>query len=383
MFKTMHRVGVLLLVLSSFSLIFAQDTEPPLLIHLSVPDAGIVQSDLYRYTDNQWEPVTSGGYKGGFRLSPDGAQIAYQIAPDFLRELVEEHGAGHLATAAQDIAVLDLTTGEQQIIAGQPSDVEISEDNQNFSGGVKRSQPVWSPDGNALAWTEQDYPEQDGVARLVLADLTSGEIRVLDDALPQITMSSDGLPAFLSWGEAGIVVFTNDPDDGEETFRFYDPAAGTMQIIRDSSEAAWLPTSDLLWVNDVLVVEQDVMNWLLVDPESGTATGLNNQLEFVSAVNPDASLRLLWDIYALPGANQWQLLSPDGNVLESWGDALELAQLVMSPSGQAIAYLQGSEVHLWQDGAVTTLSLPEGMTANELFWGHMSVQFGAEYSSVG
>ena len=198
-----------------------------------------------------------------------------------------------------------------------------------------------------------------------------------------MTMSADGLPASLSWGEAGIVVFTNDPDDGEEIFRFYDSAAGTMQIIRDSNEAAWLPTSDLLWVNDVLVVEQDVMNWLLVDPESGTATGLNNQLEFVSAVNPDASLRLLWDIYALPGANQWQLLSPDGNVLEAWGDALELAQLVMSPSGQAIAYLQGSEVHLWQDGAVTTLSLPEGMTANELFWGHMSVQFGAEYDSVG
>jgi WD40 repeat protein len=381
----MYRFGGLLLVLSSFSLIFAQDAEPLLLISLTVPDAGIVHNDLYRYTDNQWEPVTSGGYKGGFSLSPDGSQIVYQIAPDFLRVLIEEYGAGHLSSTAWDIAILDLTTSEQRVIAGQPSDVEISEDNQNFSGGVDRSEPVWSPDGNAIAWTEQDYPEQDGVARLVMVEVATGEIRVLDDALPQMNLSSDGLPNELSWGESGIAVFTNDPNDLEETIHLYDPATGTTQIIRDTdSGEAWRPVTEMLWVDDeLLVINAGGFNWLTVDPISGTANGMGNQLEFVSAAIPDASLRLLRDIYALPGAGEWQLLSPDGTVLESWGEELQLAQFVMSPSGQAIAYLQNSEVYLWQDGAAITLPLPEGLTANELCWGHMSVRFGAEYDSLG
>jgi hypothetical protein len=221
----------------------------------------------------------------------------------------------------------------------------------------------------------------------VIADIATGEIRVVDDMLPQMGLSADGLPSIFSWGEPGIAVFTNDPDDFQETIRLYDPVAGTMQIIRDSNEDSWLPTSDLLWVNDgdneLLVVEQDGLHWLRVDSESGTATGLSNQLEFVSATNPATSMRLLWDIYALTEAPELYLFSLDGTMLESWGDDLKLAQIVMSPSGEAIAYRQASEVYMWQDGSIIKLPLPEGMTANALFWGRMNVQLGAEYDSVG
>ena len=75
-----------------------------------------------------------------------------------------------------------------------------------------------------------------------------------------------------------------------------------------------------------------------------------------------------------------QLVAPDGTTLQAWQEALDLDDVVISPSGDAIAYLQENKITLWrQDGSVTTIQAPEGLYIGSLDWGQMSAQFGAEY----
>jgi hypothetical protein len=156
--KTMLGLSGLLLALSSFSFSHAQpDADPLLMIHLTMPDARIAHNDLYRYTANQWQPVTTGGYKNGFSPSPDSGLVAYLTVPDFLREadMRGEESVSFLLGTVWNVTVLDLATGEEREIAGQPSDAEIVPDNLNISvvirNGITRVSPVWSQDGTALA----------------------------------------------------------------------------------------------------------------------------------------------------------------------------------------------------------------------------------------
>jgi hypothetical protein len=66
--------SLLPLIVLGFSLAQAQpaDDDVPLMAALTTHDAPFVHYDLYRYTADQWQPVTTGGFKGGFGPSPDG-----------------------------------------------------------------------------------------------------------------------------------------------------------------------------------------------------------------------------------------------------------------------------------------------------------------------
>jgi len=354
----------------------AQEAEPaqprPLLMSAVQDEQFITGLDLYRLNGSDWEAVTTDGYKGGFRLSPTGFMVATLSVPEALRPAIEA-GAGWLAGAVWDVQLLDLTTGESRLIAAQPPGFAVDAGGQTTMG-VKRSLPVWSPNGSALAWAEQDYPAGDA-SRLLVYDLVSGETRTLDAELPQVGLSADGLPSDLSWGQGGLVVFTNDPESGVEMLRFYDPQAGLQQRIPvpDPAGEQWRPLADLLWVTfdgagGQLVVQAGPWVWWRIDPGTVEVTLFCAVLEQVSATDPDASLRLVWDT-ALPRApGEWRVVSAGGEELQ----AFEVGQrpgVVFSPQGERAAWPDEDGITLVELGTFISLTLPAGLSNPLLYWG--------------
>lgn len=385
-------------------------SDPPLMIALSREDHSIEFNDLYQYVGGEWLPVTTGGFKSSFSLSPSGNTVAYLSVPDFLSNAVAQgEPLDYLLAFVWNLALLDLRSGESQEIAGQPDSVLFA--NGQIEGGIKRSAPVWSPDGQAIAWTEQDAPAHNS-ARLVVYDLQTGETRTLEDTLPGIWMSSDGMPSILSWGNAGIAVFGNDPTfNSESMFRIYDPATGSRQTIRISEEGyggffqldnpameddllvvvpainhPWNPSA-VYWVKDGsgewLTFNPDGRVWLKADTVTGSVYFISNQLEFVSAAHPEDSLRLVRDVNLDQDAPKWQFLSPDGTPLDLL-NADSLGGFAFSPSGQSLAYyaVNTRQVMLFQEGITTPLTIPDDMRAVQLLWGPTRVQFGADATAA-
>ncbi len=354
--------------------------DPPLLMSASTGESSYFDQELYRYTDGGWEALTSGGYKGGFALSPLGDRVVYLVAPPAV-QAANAQDRVVLLGAVWDIAVLDLTDGSQRILTTQPGD-----DQPGL--GINRELPVWSPDGNAIAWTEQDYPAGDA-ARLVLYDFTTESLRVLDEALPFMALSSDGLPAFFAWGGPGIAVFTNDPPDYAETIRLYDPAGGLQRAVRvaDETVGAWLPLAGPVWVTDGdrerLVMQAQGIVWPSVDPVDDSVSDWYNRLIWTGAAEVEPGLQAVWDIFAWTDQTAWQLLDPTGSVLVESQAAPPLTRFAIAPSGQAAALWQDGALTVWQAGESTVLDVPEGMRPYALLWGTLRWSAGEAYESIG
>ena len=382
--KVILALSLVVMLCSTAALAMARQTstDSTLLVRGRLGDVRS-QFGLYQYVDAAWERLPVDDFYAG-SLSPDGERLAYLHVPPFLQALLDA-GQDWLYTSAWDVTLLNLEDGSRREVAIQPE--TITTNDQGYEGGIKRSAPVWSPDGDALAWTEQDYPAYNYTARLVVYDLDSNTSRVLDEALPQMGLSADGLPVFFSWGPGGIVVFTNDPSDYAETLRFYDVVAGTQQVVRLPDDGSdWLPLAGPLWVTDAqasadgaVVVQADSYIWYQVDPATGDVTQVETQLEMVSAASPDESLRLAWDIYAEADAPVWQLLAADGTELLDSTQPPAPTRFAIAPSGQAAAYLEDGRLVMWQDGAATEIALPEGLQISVLYWGPVRWQAGATY----
>ncbi len=386
---------LVMVILSSAALTGAQAvSDPPPLLVSGQPGDEVGRHILYQYVDASWERLPIDDFYAG-SLSPDGGQLAYLRVPPFLQALLDD-GKGHLYTTAWDVALVSLADGSRRELALQPPTITLDDD--GYSGGIKRSTPVWSPDGSALAWIEQDYPAQ-RAARLILYDLFDDASRVLDDAVPPVMFSVDGLPRLLNWGPAGLALFTNDPSDNAETLRFYDATAGLQQVVRWEDDESWYPLAGPLWVADVpaevasggevAAVQVGQYAWYRADPEADAVVGLGMQLELVSADTPDESLRLVWDVYAIADRPAWRLLAADGTELLAWAVPLHssaftaLTRFVIAPSGQAAAYLQEGDLLLWQDGRATVIVPPNDVRITTLYWGPVRWRAGAAYDGLG
>jgi hypothetical protein len=381
----------------------AQDSgmEPPLIITGRAQASG--DRLFFRYVDGAWEQLLAEGVAHG-SVSPNGEHVAVLNVPPFLDTV--EGGRDWLAGTAWDIALFDVGDGAQREIAIQSPSIAANASGDGYSGGTKRSVPVWSPDGRAFVWTEQDYPAQSS-ARLLLYDLDSDETRVLDDALPFMNLSSDGLPTSVSWESGGIVVFTNDPADFADTLRYYDAETGLQQVVRlppdRDIDGYWYPLLGPLWLvdsantpADAAVIAPTLGNGAMytVDWASGDVTQIAERLEMMSVNQSANSLRLVWSFYNVlvtPPESLLQLMMADGTAALTWDDFLgtddpqSLRRIVFSPSGQAAAWLQDGVVYLWQDGSAQELPLPADFTATKLQWGMSIWRLGAPYDldSVG
>jgi len=339
---------------------------------------------IYRYIDAELEPLPVKDFYAG-SLSPDGQWLAYNRIPPFLKELLKTQD--HQYGTSWDIVLLNLQDNSERIIAAQPETIAATE--TGYTGGIKRSLPVWSPDGNAMAWTEQDYaPGQ--ARRLVAYDLESQESRILDTALPGMTFSADGMPSHLSWGVPGIAVFVNDDADNLPSVRLYDPLAGLQYAVILPFDEGPFGLYGPFWVgetpsemdNDLVMIQTYQEQWYQIDPATGEAAPMQRQLEMVSATTPTESLRMVWDIYEEEGIPEWQLLAADGTAQLVWDTRADARynppMFVFSPSGQAVAYRRDGVLSVWQDGEATEILLPEGFSISALHWGRTRFLAGRE-----
>jgi len=376
--------GLVLALLVPLAGVEAQEGRTTgLIIAADDPDTPGYSLNVYRWDEGagQLERLNEEGPKRQIELSPDGNHLAYCITPPSVREVVM-NGHSELADAVCDIEVFEMTTGVRLPVAGQPENMIL--DQARIRNGIDRAGLVWSPDGTMLAWTEQDYPATGEAARRVVRyDFAQGTTRVLDDDLPSLWMSDDGLPFQVAFGRSGIVVCTNRPD-GEYPgiLRWYDPQQGLLGTIEvgtllgepfNAEDRGEPPTAGPLWVQDgaaeILIIQLDGM-WFQVDPQAGTMETCRHTGEPVSARQPDQSLRVVW----VPTNDtnldfQWEIWSPAGESLYSWGAVNFGANIVIAPTGDAVAFSPDVlSLAIWRTDGLTPVA-PGSLKYLNLFWG--------------
>lgn len=362
--------------------------ENPLIIY------GLGETEqFYRYDDGAWELLPTGDFASA-TVSPTGEYVAKVVINPS-----SEPQAEIIDPLSLEIHLLNLADGSEREIAVQP-DTTATTDDGSITRGIVRSTPVWAPDGHAFAWTEQDYPAH-GSARLLVYDLDLDETRILDDALPFMNMSADGLPSVFSWGIGGIVVFTNDPLDFADTFRRYDPQAGLLQALVmpeiDDISGFWFPSLGPWWLADeqgtrphtaLIVPEPGEGRFYYVDWETGEVDWITRRIALVSAANAQDSLRFTWNFYHMftdPPESLFELQTADGASVLTWDDYLgtdnpqSLENIVLSPSGQSAAYIQDGNLMLWHDQQTEQLPLPPNFRIIGLQWGTPAWQLGEDY----
>lgn len=189
-------------------------------------------------------------------LSPNSRYILYTPIVEF------PDSNGYAGPRLTDIYMIDLATGETRLIAGQPDDATT------HAQGIYRGNPIWSPDGNQVAWTERlDESE------LYIANLETGEIRLVADRVPSQTLASSTASITLWSQENGIMIEHVVYDENllnprTVSFDFYqtDGNLNAVQNPFDSySNVLMLQTPD----GERLAVNTGT-GWFLIDPNSAS-----------------------------------------------------------------------------------------------------------------
>lgn len=196
---------VALFSLVSPSSIQAQASPGPIILNL--------QGDLWAWDgpDQPMTQLTSWGMNERPILSPDGTRVAYvSTASIFVDWLKTGQGAGGF-TPPGNIWILDLPSGQTFRVADQPTDAVWNGPTESGKY-IIRTAPVWSPDGQALAWGEFlsdlvpiSNDDRMDTAQIVVYNLVSKTTRLLDTFPISNRLARAGLLS-LSWGRTGIVL---------------------------------------------------------------------------------------------------------------------------------------------------------------------------------
>lgn len=254
--------------------------------------------------------LTSWGLNGGPVLSPDGTRVAYTSTSSIFVEWAQRQtGGGGGYYVPENIWMLDIPSGHTFRIADQPADA-VWDGPNNPGRYIMRSKPVWSPDGQRLAWVElpvdmiastTDQPTD--TAQLVIHDLVSGTDEILA-SFP--FLHSDALRADfdVQWGRPGIAVkSTTGSLISEWDLRIFDLAGNTITQIHEKSNyhgafgAVWIRDADYL-------VDARSLDGTWLNGRTGEYEPMSGFPEMYSLSAPDgASLYLSGETWhlALPG----------------------------------------------------------------------------------
>lgn len=362
--KRQHLVLVLItLLLLVGSGAHAQDGEFPLILW--------IRGDLYSVDAASAAPraLTQNGTISGPQIAPDGRNIAYKVAaPVGLAVLDRIQSAGVIADfdLPGDIYLFNIAGRVATLLAAQPEGASLLVQGVADKALI-RSAPVWSPDGEQLAWTEYDYPG--GQPRLVLYNRVGGTQTIAAENIPAPLVQGAAPP--LKWGSGGIAINASVDATSEQDFIFY----GTDGRWLSSPRIAPVendPALDYVWIETGagprLGVIYQSARWLLIDPQTGVAQAATETPRLTTTqagahelrFGVDPSLGFYWEIVgstaAAPGAP---------------------GQVTLSPSGQAVAFIgypSSGAVAIWRDGDAAAVpntgSNLDELQVGALLWGN-------------
>lgn len=367
----MFRVMTFCLIALLLSLPFtaaAQGAAAPIVL--------LMGGDLWTLNINTDEFIerTNWGYNQIPALSPDARSAAYGSIASLVVDVIEREGGIGGGPLPNNIWVLDIASNDAYRAAEQPPDAAFLIPNipDNI---ILRSDPVWSPDGSRLAWTELLLPEMR--SQLVVFEVGSRSSRVIVGALPP---QGPGIPAppVALWGRSGIVVKNYAPDPanpggGVIEYLLYD-LNGTL-MGRSAAGAGFILMEALADYNgqEVVAALDSSGQWLLFEPRAGAAQPAPTPPEVYSPSAPATSLTAAPTLNPDGQSLTWQIRRADGSDLGACVSSVFVSPLTVSPSpdGSRIAcQIDRIQIDVWDGQNVIQHSVPlGGEEIQALVWG--------------
>ncbi len=324
--------------------------------------------DLYAWTPDSAEPVqlTTWGYNRAPVLSPDGTKLVYGSVAQYVIDQGDAYFMDYDVADPMNIWMMDVTTRQFMRIADQPADALEQ-------GGVFRSDPVWSPDSQQVAWFEnhQSFVEDVG-GQIAVYDLASGETQYWGTEL-SMGFRDGGifkLPSLEGWGShIAHTIFTHGLPVG--------PDPGLVLFLHDQgglerTEAiSWVTVQETVLKNLRWVKHQGAWwlaleyprGWQIMNADTGEQQALVNSplLQLTSG----QGLR----VRQIEGA--WEIFNEAGY---SFIAAYDTPNVVLAPDGLGVVFLVDGTPYIWLDTHSTERLLPESTqdwTITGLVWSPM------------
>jgi WD40-like Beta Propeller Repeat len=333
-------IPILWIVANQPAKAFQQIGNDPLVMNL--------RGDLWSWngSDQPLQQLTSWGFNEKPVLSPNGQWVAYRsyarITVDWLRTI---KGGSCDCDFPTNIWLLNTQTGETSRAVDQPADASYKGPDDDSGNYRLRSDPVWSPDGQSLAWTEfVPYPGSkvpdravNGRVQLVVFDLASKTSRVIVARIKDVR-NGGGFPIEVKWGEVGLTVlnFTPYMTSTEENLLVYSPSG--KLLAHNAAEhpilGFWLKYREKSYL--CCGWRQDNSTAYLIDPLTGENVGLPGVPELYSLTAPEG-------ISVYPDKGKWQISRPGEPpvVLEEPFDLYHFQpHFVISRDGKRMAYIK-------------------------------------------
>jgi hypothetical protein len=356
------RFALLLLLLLTLPVaLSAQDSPAPILLLINGADIWAAVNNNVAY------PLTSTGFTSRPALSPTGMQVAYPVIDQIGIQALRVTG-GLVSELPSNIVVHDLTSRVATTVASQPEGATFNAGEPAVA--VVRSAPSWSPDGSAIAWTEDAAPQ--GTRSLVVYTL-GGAAQTLASDLPLQAGFQQTLP--VRWGRGGIALHSVTSADASDAQRFVD---SFLIYSPQGALLASVPVQpvdgeyiyDFQWIDDNGVDKLGIIystgRWDLIDPASGTVAPLTGLPELYSLTAPDG-ISVVFGVTRLSSGNvfTWRV----GSTPLAYTGPFEW--LGISPAGNALAYAEQGWGYTWQDGTISDIygTNDWNMVVSDVIWG--------------
>lgn len=354
---------------------------------LNMPLVMLISGDIWTWnpqTDSLVQ-LTTWGYNFKPVMSPNGDWVAYKSWATITVDAINNNAPMNPTEPAGNIWLLDPFTGDALRIADQAVDAVFGDVNGNDKF-VARSNPVWSPDGAEIAWTEFIFPEY--ASNLVIYNLASQTTRIAVNGLP-IGYEQQS-PVDVVWGAFGIVYpttnFNSNTQTFEDTYYVYSPQQnGQFNTFTISDEYTvnhgefWFTGTEFIngMENGIAIITGSNLP-ILINPLTGSRTDFMGMIVGYSAWQSltqgnyvSFSTYFNNNEYGLV----WTAQSSDGRYLGDIGTSISyydtFSKIAISPDGLSMAYVAGDgSVLVWQNGL--TVQLPvgnvEAITWSPMLW---------------